>query len=60
LQPVDPDRHCVRVIGIVVLGNQHGADFPADSLSAWPGPSQLPQTGLIERLADHLQVLVAV
>jgi hypothetical protein len=59
-QPADPDRHRIRVIGIVVFGDQHGADVLAHTLFAWVGSGQMPQVGLVKGLADHLQVLVAV
>src|SRR6266545_3753883 len=59
-QPVDPDRHRVWVVGIVVFGDQHGADVLAHTLFAWVGSGQMPQVGLVVGLADHLQVLGAV
>jgi hypothetical protein len=59
-QPVDPDCHCVRVIGVVIFGDQYGIDVFAHPLFAWAGSGQLSQIGLVERLADHFQVLITV
>ena len=39
LKPLHPDRHRVRVVGIVVLGNQHGIDGWRTRSSGQRGPT---------------------
>jgi hypothetical protein len=43
LQPLHPDRHRVRVVGIVVLGNQHGIDGVAYPIIRPARTYQAPQ-----------------
>ena len=54
LAAVDPDRHGVRVVRIVSLGNQHSAHrhtHPLLRIAA--AASELPEILLVERLADY-------
>jgi hypothetical protein len=60
LQPLHPDRHRVRVVGIVVLGNQHRIDGVAYPLVRPARTHQAPQILLVVRLADHFQIVTAV
>ena len=60
LQPLHPDRHRVRVVGIIVLGNQHGIDGVAYSVIRPARTHQAPQILLVVRLADYFQIVTAV
>src|SRR5690348_11906301 len=60
LQPLHPDRHRVRVVGIVLLGDQHGIDGLAYPVIGPARTYQPPQILLVVRLADDFQIVTAV
>ena len=60
LQPLHPDRHGVSVIRIVILGNQHRIDGLAYPLIRPARTHQTPQILLVVRLADDIQIVIAV
>ena len=60
LQSLHPDRHRVRVVGIVLLGNQHGTDRVAYPVIRPARTHQAPQILLVVRLADYFQIVTAV
>ena len=46
MQPINPHRNRISVMGIGVFGNQHGTDVLEHTIAAWASFSQAPQLGL--------------